>query len=183
MSESASDAAEAGAPSRGPGARTGLPGLVARIAEGWALLGGLSLLAVVLINTASVTGAAVLNEPVPGDFELTEMGICIAAFMFLPYCQMTGANVTADIFTQNAGRRWLAVFAAAASTVAALFGALMLWRMYAGMLDQLEYGYVTTILEIPHGWAFVPILASLALLTLCALTTLSEAIRDMRPAR
>ena len=82
----------------------------ARLAESaitiWALLGGVVLVAVVLMNTYSVIGNN-FGAPFPGDFEMTEMGVCIAAFAFLPYCQLTGSNVTADIFTSRTGPRWM----------------------------------------------------------------------------
>jgi TRAP-type C4-dicarboxylate transport system permease small subunit len=160
---------------RGPLARR-----LAAFIEIWALAGGVSLLAVILINTTSVTGAYTLNMPFPGDFELTEIGICIAAFAFLPYCQLAGANVTADIFTQNAGPRWRAGFACAASVVALLFSMLLAWRMFAGMLDQREYGYTTTILQLDHWMAYVPILFSLGLLSIASVMTLGDAWRDMQ---
>jgi len=67
---------------------TRLHGLVLRITTGWAILGGLVLMAVVAVNVASVVGAAVFNSAVPGDFEMTELGVAIAAFSFLPYCQI-----------------------------------------------------------------------------------------------
>ena len=171
---------ETDAPEGGVGARKGAMKTLEKATEIWALGGGLFLIAVVLVNTASVLGAWLFNTPVDGDFELTQMGICITAFAFLPYCQMTGANVTADIFTQNASPKWRAVFAAAACIVAACFTALLLWRMNAGRIDQAEYGYVTTTLEIPHAWAFLPILASLALLALASVATLIEAVKAVR---
>ena len=108
---------------------------------------------------------------------MTEVGICVAAFSFLPYCQLTGANVSADIFTARASARWVGIFRTAASAVALLFAALLLWRMYAGMLDQKEYGYTTAILQFPHWMAFVPVLLSLALLVLAAFITLRENLR------
>ncbi len=148
--------------------------------EGWALAGGALLLAVVLMNTWSVVASAVAGTPFPGDFEMTEMGVCIAAFAFLPYCQMTGANVTADIFTAGASRRWLAIFSLAASIVALGFSTLLIWRMWFGMLDQKTYDYTTTILQVPHWLAFVPILVSLALLAVASAMTLAESARGAR---
>lgn len=161
---------------RGPIARR-----IAAFVEIWALAGGVSLLAVILINTASVSGAYAINMPFPGDFELTEMGVCIAAFAFLPYCQLAGANVTADIFTEGASPRWQAVFAFAASLVAILFSLLLLWRMWAGMMSKIEYLETTAILQLPHWMAYVPILFSLALLAVAAVMTLGDAWRRMRP--
>ncbi|MFT4828081.1 MAG: TRAP-type C4-dicarboxylate transport system permease small subunit [Paracoccaceae bacterium] len=162
------------------GGRGPLASKVSALIEAWALLGGVSLLAVILINTISVTGAYTLNMPFPGDFELTEMGICIAAFAFLPYCQLAGANVTADIFTEGASPRWQAGFAFAASVVAFLFAMLLLSRMWAGMLSKMEYVDTTTILQLPHWMAYVPILVSLGLLAIAAVMTLGDNWRAMR---
>lgn len=151
-------------------------GAVATAVVAWALLGGLLLLSVVVMNVASVLGTLV-GWPVPGDFEMTEMGVAVAAFAFLPYCQLTRANVTADIFTQKAGPRTLAFLSLLGSAIALLFALLMLWRMYDGMLDQKEYSYETSILQIPVWLAYIPILVSLALLAVAALCTLTQDIR------
>ena len=153
--------------------RPGLLGAAETLIHGWAVVGGLVLLGVVLVNMLSVLGS-MFWKPFPGDFELTEMGVAIAAFAFLPYCQLTDANVTADIFTARASERWVSAFRLAASIVAFLFALLLLWRMSAGMGDQREYGYTTAILQVPIWWAFVPILFSLVLLALASLITLID---------
>lgn len=158
---------------------TRLHGLVLRICTAWAILGGFVLLAVVLVNVASVAGAAVFNKALPGDFELTEMGVAIAAFSFLPYCQIAGLNVTADIFTARASRFWLSLFALLAALVALVFGALLLWRMYLGMVDQRLYDTATAILQIPLWWGYAACLLSLALLVLAAFASAVESGRDM----
>lgn len=156
------------------GRRSGPAAAVARIVTGWALLGGATLLVVVAINVVSVVGQ-VFGRPFPGDFELTEMGVAVAVFAFLPYCQLTDANVTADIFTAGAPRRVLAAFRALASAIAIAFAGILVWRMYLGMLDQKQYDYTTAILQVPIWWAFVPALISLVLLIAAAAVTLVEA--------
>lgn len=145
----------------------------------WALLGGLVLVGVVLVNAWSILAGAVVNKPFPGDFELTEMGAAVAAFCFLPYCQLVGANVSADIFTMRAGPRTVAAMSVLAATVAVVFAAILLWWMSAGLLDYREYEQFTGILEIPIWWAFVPALVSLALLVLASVITLVEALGDL----
>lgn len=113
-----------------------------------------------------------LASPFPGDFELTEMGVAIAAFAFLPYCQLTFSNVSADIFTQNAGptvNRWLSRLG---SFIAFIFSLLLIWRMFVGLKDYQTYLETTTILQIPIWYAFVPTLGSLILLALAAVVTL-----------
>jgi TRAP-type C4-dicarboxylate transport system permease small subunit len=156
--------------------------LVRRIIEAWALLGGVLLVVIALMNTWSMASLALLNIPVPGDFELVEMGVAIAAFSFLPYCQLTGANVTADIFTARASPVWVACFSLLAALAAAFFSTILIWRMTDGMVSYIEYEEVTTILNIPRWFAFPPILVSLALLVMAAAITLMEAVRTMLDA-
>ncbi|QDL93622.1 TRAP transporter small permease [Paroceanicella profunda] len=129
------------------------------------------------MNTASVVGASLFTLPFPGDFELTEMGVCVAVFTFLPWCQMQDENVTADIFTSGLSRAWVARLVFLSAVVAFGFTLLMIWRMSVGMLDQRDYGYTTTILQIPHWYAFLPILVSLALLAVAAVLTMLDAAR------
>ncbi|HCL64645.1 MAG TPA: hypothetical protein DIC56_07345 [Rhizobium sp.] len=157
--------------------RVGLKGLTYRLIEGWALLGGLLTLAVVAVQTLSViTGA--FGHPLPGDFELTELGIAVAAFAFLPYCQLTDANVTADIFTSGLSRRWQAVLALLSSVIALVFASIMAWRTWIGAQNQFEYDYQTAILQIPIGYAFVAIVISLILVAVAAVITLVESYED-----
>ena len=136
---------------------SGFFGAAARLITGWALLGGIVLLLVVAVNMISIIGSSIFGSPFPGDFELTEMGVAVAVFSFLPYCQLVGANVSADIFTASASKRTIAFFTLLGSLVALGFALLLIWRMYYGMLDQKEYDYTTTILQFPHWMAFVPI--------------------------
>ncbi len=160
--------------------RAGFPDLARRVITGWALAGGVLLLAIALMNTWSVVSLSALGFPVPGDFEMVEIGVAVAAFSFLPYCQLTGSNVTADIFTARASPRWVAFFALVSSTIALGFSALLLWRMYAGMQSYIEYEEVTTILNIPIWVAFPPTLISLGLLVLASALTLRQSFRDMK---
>ncbi|WP_246107273.1 TRAP transporter small permease [Puniceibacterium confluentis] len=153
--------------------RTGWTGAAVRVITLWALLGGALLFAVVLMNVASILGA-IIGRPVPGDFELTELGVAIAVFAFLPYTQVSDGNVTADIFTSGAGPRTVACLKLVGAVIAFGFALLLLWRMYAGMGDQRAYGYTTTILQVPVWLAFLPILVSLALLALAALVSLRD---------
>lgn len=153
--------------------RRGAIGVLARIITLWAILGGVVLVLVVIANVAGVL-ASLAGGSFPGAFELTELGVAVAAFSFLPYCQINDENVTADIFTTGLPQRAVAGLTALASLVALGFGALLLWRMSLGMIDQRTYGYITAILQIPVWWAFVPILVSLALLCVAALISLVE---------
>jgi len=149
-------------------------GLVFALGRIWAMLGGVVLLAVMLMTVASVTMRLVLGFPVLGDYELVEMGTAIAAFAFLPYCQQVRGNVVVDVFTQNAPERARSALAALGTFALLVIALLLLWRMALGGYDFWRYNEQTTNLGIPRWWAFLPILVSLALLVLVSLVTLIE---------
>lgn len=158
-------------------------GLLRRATEAWALLGGLLLLVIALMISYSSAAGWLLGKPLPGDVELVEMLTAVSVFMFLPYCQITGANVTADIFTARAEPRTVAILELLAALVALAFGLLLLWRMYEGLLDYRQYVETTTILKIPIWVAYVPALASLALLAAAAAVSVHAAVRRVRQKR
>ena len=53
-----------------------------------------------IVGRASLTWAWVLG-PVPGDFELVEVGTGFAVFAFLPWCQLKRGHATVDLFTSE----------------------------------------------------------------------------------
>jgi TRAP-type C4-dicarboxylate transport system permease small subunit len=163
-------------------AAPGPAGLVARVIETWALLGGVLLLGIALMTSWSAFSGTVFDKPMQGDVEMVEMWTAVSVFMFLPYCQLTGANVTADIFTSGAGPRTVALLSLLSAVIALAFSVLLLWRMYLGLLDYRKYVETTTILHVPIWYAYIPALISLVLLTLAALITVRDALRDWKVA-
>lgn len=160
--------------------RAGPPGLARRAIEWWALGGGVVLLGVALMTTWSAFSGWVFGKPLAGDFELTEILVAIAVFAFLPYCQQTDANVTADLFTARAGPRTLAAFRLFAGLLALAVALLLAWRTWAGLLDYRKYVETTAILKVPIWWAYVPAFASLVLLVLACLIVLKDELRALR---
>lgn len=154
-------------------------GLLYRAVELWALLGGLVLMAVVMLTAWSATSGVAFSRPLPGDVELTEMLTAVAVFMFLPYCQITGANVAADIFTARASERTVAALTLLSAVIAVIFSAVLAWRMYEGLRDYLEFVETTTILRVPIWCAYIPALVSLGLLLLAAISTAHDALRGL----
>lgn len=161
-------------------ARARPSGLARCAIEWWALGGGIVLLAVALMTTWSAFSGWVFGKPLPGDFELTEILVAIAIFTFLPYCQQTDANVTADLFTASAGPRALAAFRLLGGLLALVVALVLAWRTWAGLLDYRKYVETTAILKIPIWWAYVPALASLVLLVLACLIVLKDELRALR---
>jgi TRAP-type C4-dicarboxylate transport system permease small subunit len=146
----------------------------------WALAGGLVLSILVLITAFSATSNVFFGKPFTGEYELAKHFVAIAIFTFLPYCQLTGANVTVDIFTEGMSERAKSAMLAFSSLFALAFALILLWRMSLGFRDYVRYPEMTPTLHLPLWTAFPPILVSLALLAAASLITLHEGWRGMR---
>jgi TRAP-type C4-dicarboxylate transport system permease small subunit len=150
--------------------------------KGWALVGGVIILALVAITAVSALSNLFFNAPFTGEYELAKHFVGIAIFTFLPYCQLSGANVTVDIFTEGAGPRVKSAMLAFASLLALAFALVLLRQMSLGFRDYVQYPEVTPTLRLPLWTAFPPILLSLGLLAAASLITGYEGWRGMRGA-
>jgi TRAP-type C4-dicarboxylate transport system permease small subunit len=160
--------------------RPGWLRVTAAVIRFWALIGGLILTGVMLMTAASALSNLFFNKPFEGDYEVTQHFIAIAVFCFLPYCQLTGANVTVDIFTENVSERAKAAMVAFSSLFAIAFSIIMLRQMSYGFASYMQYPETTATLRIPLWTAFPPALFSLALLLIAAVITLIQGWRGMR---
>lgn len=157
-----------------------LPGWLAALCRGFAGIGGLVLLAMMLMTVISVTRRTLLGAPIPGDFELVEIGSAIAIFCFLPWCQSTGGNVLVDFFTQRAAPRTNHLLEAVGDLLYLLIAALLMWRMVHGGMEMREYGEQSMVLRIPVWWSFLIIIPAMALLVATCAATMIGHLRKAR---
>lgn len=146
----------------------------------WALIGGVILLLLAVMTAGSAVSNILFRAPFAPDYELMRHFVAIAVFAFLPFCQLTGANVTVDIFTERMGARAKAVMALLGTALALAFAALLLVQMWDGWFSYMDFVEVTPVLKLPLWTAFPPILLSLALLFAAAAITAAEALRAVR---
>ena len=147
----------------------------------WAYIGGALVFAIVMVNVYSIVGMVLFRRPFPGVYEIVQVGTAVAMFMFLPYCQITGSNVTADVFTTRLRRRTVVRLGGLGALLGLAFALFLLWRMGSGLNDVYVYRETTAIYQFPIWVAYVPILASLVLLSLAAIANLAQARRGVLP--
>ncbi|WP_246249006.1 TRAP transporter small permease [Chelativorans alearense] len=162
----------------GDGAR--VISILASLIRNWALLGGLITAGLAVMTAASAASNLLFAAPFPADYELVKHFVAVVIFMFLPYCQLTGANVAVDIFTENMSEGKKAAMAMLSALFAAAFALLLFRQMWLGFLGYLQYPEITPVLRLPLWTAFPPILVSLVLLLVAALITLLNSWRMMR---
>ena len=142
------------------------------LARALAILGGMVLLALILMVCASIAGRALnsvlhgLDTPwadalidlgvgaVTGDFELVEAGMAFAIFAFLPICQLTGAHATVDVFTNRLPPRMLTALKAVIEIGFAVILILITWRLFEGMESKLRSGQTTFLIQFPVWWPY-----------------------------
>ena len=128
-----------------------------RVCRWFAVTGGAVLVAMTLMSVASIAGRSLLGKPVPGDFELIQIGCAICVAAFLPWCQMQGGNIIVDFFTVRVSDRaqaWLDVFGALLLAAVML---LVAWRTGVGALTVKAAGETSMIMGFPSwiGYAFM----------------------------
>ncbi len=177
---SGTETSEGGLEPPSPPTRTALGALLVKVVRWWALGGGILTLLLALMTAASAVSNILTGRPFAADHELVKHVIAIAIFMFLPYCQLTGSNVTVDIFTENMSERGKQAMAAFSSLFAIAFSVLLLVQMTSGFQSYMRYPEVTPVLKLPLWTAFPPILFSLFLLLCAALLTFVASLRVLR---
>lgn len=167
-----------------------------------AILGGVVLTVLIILVCVSVSGrggntlahwgwleqnAPALSDailatgigPLPGDFELVEAGIAFAIFSFLPLAQLYSGHATVDVFTAKFSRRfnaWLIAFWEVLLTALIL---LITLRLAVGMMEKIDNGETTFILQFPVWWAYaaslLPACVASVVAVYCAVGRVAEA--------
>ena len=151
---------------------------LAALVKLWALLGGLILIAIVIVTTLNV-GAFSLDRVarlvganvsgLPGYEDFVRLGISVAALSFFPYCQLQRGHVNVDLFAQHFSQSvqraldifWLLITALVAMGLA--------WYMVDGLLETKSDQVVSPVLGWPEWPFYAPGIVSLILWAAVAL--------------
>lgn len=140
-----------------------------RLAWGFAVAAGVCAGAVAVMTVTSILGRALLSRPIPGDVELTQLGIALSISLCLPWCQLQRAHIIVDFFTQRVPARGIRRLDAAGGLLMALMVALLSWRTGAGAFAVQGAGEQSMILGLPMWWIYAALAPGLALAGLIAL--------------
>jgi TRAP-type C4-dicarboxylate transport system permease small subunit len=162
--------------------------IVTWIAHSAALIGGLVLIAIVLLTSTSIAGRTVGLGEISGTYEILEAGVAFAIFSFFPICQLYGGHATVDVFTSGLGPRtlaWLVAFWEVMLSAVILF---LTWRLFGGLERYFNNGETTLFLQFPVWWSYAASFAASLLACLvaiyCAFARVSTAVtgRPMLPS-
>ena len=141
----------------------GAQGFPGRLLQGVALIGGLVLVALMLLVTWAVFTRYILNDPILGDVELIEMGMPLVVMMAMPFAAWQGAHIRVDILDARLGERgrfYGDVFSRAIS-IFVIF--LLITKTTDKAFDAWEFEDVTNMMEIPVWIPYTAITIGMAL--------------------
>ncbi len=124
------------------------------ISTGFAIAGGLVLVALIAVVGASIIGRETGLGAITGDYELVEAGTAFAVFAFLPYAHITGGHAVVDVFTRYLPARAGRVLDMVIALVFALVLVVIAVQLFHGTLAKYRSGQTTFLLQFPLWWAY-----------------------------
>ena len=148
-----------------PGLERGTGRVLHAAARALALFGGVILAGVAAMTVVSVIGRALVGwglGPVPGDFELVQIGCAIAVFSFLPWCQLHRGHVTVDLVVERFAPRVQAAFMVLGDAALAVLAMLMARQLWLGMVEKFcadandaVFGWLWTLMGTAEAYCWV----------------------------
>ena len=138
------------------------------LSNAFGLAGAGVALVVGFMTTFSVVIRALFDTPIPGDVELTQVGIALAISLCLPVCQLRRANILVDFFTQRCAGRTRQLLDGIGCWLLVVMYGLLAWRTAVGAIGVRGAGETTMILSLPMWWAYASLAPGLALAAIIA---------------
>jgi TRAP-type C4-dicarboxylate transport system permease small subunit len=154
------------------------------IAKALALAGGAVLVVLTARTCISITGRALVGldigiRPIRGIYDLTEIGMAVAIFAFLPLAQIEKAHARVDLFKAAFPRPLVLMSDLAFDMAMACVAIIGTWRLYLGMQDKMAFGETTLIAQFPVWWGYAAGLVGAAGFVVVAMFCVLRAARDL----
>ncbi|MGB0960974.1 MAG: TRAP transporter small permease, partial [Halocynthiibacter sp.] len=91
-------------------------------------------------TVVSVLGRKLFILPVPGDYELVELGTGVAVFFFLPWCQLRRSHVSVNLLVNRFSKLGQQIFVTLGNGSLLLLSGVILWRLWNGFAEKFPYG-------------------------------------------
>lgn len=126
-----------------------LDSLIRGLAAATSWLGGVALVAIMVLTCVSVIGRATGMGQINGDFEAVEILAGVAVFSFLPLCHLERGHATVDLLAPLFSPAFDRLLGAFADLLMLGFAVLLAWRLWFGMVDKLTFQETTQSLQFP----------------------------------
>jgi TRAP-type C4-dicarboxylate transport system permease small subunit len=131
--------------------------LIYGLSRAMAWFGSVVLVLIAVMSVASIIGRALSGfglGPVPGDFELVEVGTALAVFSFLPWAHLKRGHAVVDMLWGSYPLPMRRVLDILADALMLIVWLLLVWRMSLAMSEYRHNGEVSFILQMPVWWGY-----------------------------
>jgi len=124
-------------------------------------IASIALALLMLLTVADVFGRYLLNTPLSGTFELTEMSMVLIVFLALGLAQHHGEHISLDL-AYNYFPSWLKKGTdMIVDLVNLAVVALITWQLYRYSIRMSDGNYTTAVLQIPiHPFVLVAVVGA-----------------------
>ena len=150
------------------------------LAKAFAFAGGAVFVVMIGMSATSIASRTLLGRPLPGDFELVQLGCAAGIAAFLPWCQWRRGNIIVDFFTTRLPPRAQGVLDGLGALLLAVVMALVAWRATEGALSVYASGERAMISRYPQWIGYAAIVPPIALTALVGLYTAWESFTGAR---
>ena len=141
------------------------------------LIASAMLLSMMALTFFDVIGRYLLNAPIPGAFEITEILMASLIFAGLPLVSRSGEHVSGSLFSNRLPPGALRIQNVVTALVMASVLVVMTWRVWVKATEMAEYGDETAYLFIP----LAPVgYFSALLIGISAVLAVAQAVRVIR---
>lgn len=118
--------------------------------RGFAYIGGLAILVMMLVTVADVFMRYVFNSPLGSNVDITQMSMVVTVFSALAYCGWTGGHVAVDILTDMLPKSVLIPLSVLSNLIGGVLVLGIAWQSMLAALDYAETGEVSWTLQVPQ---------------------------------
>ena len=160
------------------------PAPLERLARLCSIIGGLIMIALMLMTCYSVIGRNFFGKALIGDFELTAIGSGSAIAFFMPLCQLRRGNIIVDFFTTRCSALTRHRLDRAGDLLMAAIFLLIAWSGGVAALSARQNMGASMLLGFPDWIVLTSMCAPLALAAVIAGTqALGQLAADTQEAR
>ncbi|MCH8182580.1 MAG: TRAP transporter small permease [Proteobacteria bacterium] len=157
--------------------------LTARASTWLVRMGAAALAIMMLLTFLNVAGRKLLNNPIVGAVEMTELLMGLIVFLGIAYTTYSRSHVTVDIITSHLPDRARGVLALAALILSAGFVAFMSWRLWVVANETVSDNLRTQVWELPVYPAAYLMAAGSMLMVLILLVQIVQSTLRLAPRR
>jgi TRAP-type transport system small permease protein len=143
-------------------------------------IGSIGLGLLMFLTVADVFGRYLLNRPVTGTFELTEMSMVLIVFLALGLAQHHNEHISLDLAYNYFTSRLKKVTDLSVDVINLAVVIAMTWQLYNYCVRMLDGNYTTAVLQLPIYPFVVVALAGTAAYVLAILCDFGKSLRKFQ---